>query len=255
MPRIALTRQISPRIGDCLLTHLDREPIDVQRAMAQHQQYEQCLESLGIQVRRLPEMPDLPDSVFVEDTAVVFDELAIITRPGNPARCAETTSMAQVLTQYRTLKRIEPPGTLDGGDVLVVDRRVFVGLSSRSNQAGVDQMREILSAFDYQLVSVPVQGCLHLKSAVTQVAENTLLINRAWVDEKLFLPLKVIDVDPSEPMAANVLLVDDTVVYADHFPATQARLTSLGLSVHTLDMTELAKAEGAVTCCSVLLDT
>jgi len=253
MTNIAITRQVSPRIGDCLLTHLDREPINVDRAQAQHEQYERCLSQLGYQVQRLAPEPDLPDSVFVEDTALVFDELAIITRPGDPARRAETTSVASALSAYRDLSFIDAPGTLDGGDVLVVGKRVFIGLSSRTNRKAIDQVQALLSPCEYEVVGVPVQGCLHLKSAVTQIAENLLLVNRAWVETQVFLPLESIDVDEAEPLAANALLLDGTVVYPDQFPATRESLLSLGLSVCAVGMSELAKAEGGVTCCSLLL--
>ena len=139
-----------------MLTHLDREPINVQRAQTQHEQYEHCLSKLGYQLHQLPAEPDLPDSVFVEDTAIVFDELAIVSRPGNPARRPETTSVAAALSAYRDLTSIQPPGTLDGGDVLVVGRQVYAGLSSRTNREGLDQLTALLTPFGYRVVAVPV---------------------------------------------------------------------------------------------------
>ena len=203
---IAITRKISPLMSECQLTHLGRAPIDVSRAAEQHLAYEQRLEALGCRVTSLPAEPELPDSVFVEDAAVVFDELAILARPGAESRRAEVVSVAKALELHRKLERIEAPGTLDGGDVLTVDKQVFVGLSRRTNQAGIEQMRALLPVYGYSVESVPVECCLHLKSAVTQVAEGTLLVNPAWLERRAFGDFEWIEVDPEEPFAANALL-------------------------------------------------
>lgn len=249
---IAITREISPRIAECELTHLARAPIDLQRAQAQHRQYEQLLAELGCRLVRLPAKPDLPDSVFVEDAAVVLDELAVITRPGAASRRAETASVADALKPYRKLFHIEPPGTLDGGDVLRVGKTLYVGRSERSNREGIEQLRRVIARFGYAVIPVEIHGCLHLKSAVTRVAENTLLINRAWVDAAAFQHLRLIDVAPTEPFAANALLIGNTVVYPEAFPETRELLEKQGLRIRTVDASELAKAEGGVTCCSLI---
>jgi dimethylargininase len=249
---VAITRAVSPMIGQCELTHLERQAIDADLARAQHGQYEACLAGLGCQVHRLPAEPDLPDSVFVEDTAVVLDELAIITRPGAASRRPETESIAQALGPFRRLVLIRPPGTLDGGDLLRIGRVLYVGLSGRSNRAGVRQMLELVEPFGYRVQGVPVAGCLHLKSAVTQVADDALLINRGWVDGHIFRELKLVDVDPGELLAANALLVGGTVVYPAAYPRTRRRLEEAGIPVQTVDVSELAKAEGGVTCCSLI---
>jgi dimethylargininase len=251
---IAFTRPVSESLDQCELTHLARTPIDVERARAQHHRYEQALVDLGCQVQRLPAEPDLPDAVFVEDAAVVLDELALIARPGVPSRRPEVPSVAQALARYRELVPIEAPGTLDGGDVLRVGRMVCVGLSQRSNRAAIGQMSVLLSPLGYAVQGVAVTGCLHLKSAVTQVAPGTLLINRAWVEASTFERWELIDVDPREPYAANALLIRDAVLYAAAYPRTQVRLEANGINVRTVDLSELAKAEGAVTCCSLILD-
>lgn len=248
----ALTRQVSSSIEHCELTHLRREPIDLDLALQQHHQYEDCLTELGCQVLRLPAEPNLPDAVFVEDTAVVLDELAIITRPGAKSRRAETASTAQGLATYRHLKYIQTPGTLDGGDVLRLEKDLFVGLSGRSNPAGIQQLREFLTPYGYALSGLELKDCLHLKSAVTQVGTNRLLINRAWVDAGAFGNFELIDVHPEEPMAANALLVGETVVYPAAFPRTCQRLEASGIIVRTIDVSELQKAEGGVTCCSLI---
>jgi dimethylargininase len=253
MALLALTRAVSPRLASCELTHLARQPIDAGRAERQHEAYEQALRELGCRVERLPALPDQPDAVFVEDTAVVLDELAVVTRPGAASRRAETASAAAALAVHRPLRRIEPPATLDGGDVLACGRRVFVGLSSRSDPAAVEQLRAALGPHGYAVAGVPLGGCLHLKTAVTEAAPGLLLLNPGWVDPLAFAPLQWLAVDPAEPMAANGLRVGGTLLYPAAFPRTRARLAARGLEVRALELDELAKAEGAVTCCSLLL--
>lgn len=249
---IALTRAVSASIGQCELTHIERQPIDLELARAQHHQYETCLAALGCDVIRLPAEDALPDAVFVEDTAIVLDELAIITRPGAVMRQAETPAIAQSLALYRTLHPIQEPGTLDGGDVLRLGRELFVGLSGRSNPEAIEQLRRVLHPWGYTVRGAPVSGCLHLKSAVTQVAADTLLLNPAWVDPQLFATWRIITVDPNEPAAANALLIGGRVVYPASYPATRRRLAEHGIEVRTVDVSELTKAEGAVTCCSLI---
>ena len=248
----ALTRQISPHFDECELTHLDRQPIDPALARAQHQQYEAALRELGCEVISLPAEAELPDSVFVEDVALVFDEVAIITRPGADSRQPEAESIARALKPYRTLYTIEAPGTLDGGDVLRVGKTVYIGLSSRSNSAGVEQTQKFLAPYGYTVQGVEVTGCLHLKSAVTQVSDDTLLINPAWIDRRIFGEMRFIEVDEAEPSAANAVWIDGTVLYPSSFPKTQRRLEEAGLRLKIVDATEVAKAEGAVTCCSLI---
>jgi dimethylargininase len=250
--RIAITRQVSPQIGQCELTHLERQVIDVELARRQHHQYEEVLAALGCQVHRLPVEPNLPDSVFVEDTAVVLDEMAIITRLGADSRKPETASIARALEPYRQLYTITVPGTADGGDVLCLGKTIYVGLSSRSNQPAVDQMIVFLKPCGYMVKGVKVSGCLHLKSAVTQVADDTLLINPEWVEMEIFKDMHFIEADPSEPYGANALLIGNNIIYPSSYPRTRRRLEEYGLSVKTVDVSELIKAEGAVTCCSLV---
>lgn len=250
--RLAITRDISPRIGACELTYQKRQPIDLALARSQHVQYEELLAALGCTVHRLPAEPELPDSVFVEDIAIVLDELAVITRPGAESRRPEIESIANALGAYRRLEFIEAPGTLDGGDVLRLGKRLFVGLSFRTNETAIEQLRRLIAGFGYGVTAVPISGCLHLKSAVTQVGHDTLLINRDWIDADAFGPMRLIDVDPAEPSAANALLIDQAVVYSSAFPQTRKRLESNGIVVHPSDTSELAKAEGGVTCCSLV---
>ncbi len=253
--RVAITRGVSPAIGSCELTYREREPVDLERARQQHREYEQCLADLGCTVVSLPAEPDLPDSVFVEDTAVVLDELALLTRPGAASRRAEIPSIATVLGPHCATVRIEAPATLDGGDVLVAGRTIYVGRSTRSNEDALNQMRDRLAPYGYSVVPVPLSGCLHLKSAVTLVADDVVLVNPAWVDAARFVGMRAIEVDPREPEAANTLRVGEVVVVAAAFGRTLERVSEAGLDVVPVDLSELAKAEGAVTCCSLVFES
>ncbi len=251
----AITREVSSSIAHCELTHLSREPIDLERARLQHRAYEQALSGLGCEVVSLAEQPELPDAVFVEDIAIALDECAIITRPGVESRRPEIDSIASRLGEYRQLYDIEAPGTLDGGDVLRVGRTIYVGLSGRTNPAAVDQLSGLAAPYGYIVRAVPVRGCLHLKSAVTQVAENTLLANPNWVERGSFSSaMDWLEVDPAEAYAANALLIGGSIIYPASFPRTQKRLEALGIPIHGVDVSELQKAEGAVTCCSLVFE-
>jgi dimethylargininase len=249
---VACTRALSPRLAECELTHLERQPLDVARAGAEHASYLATLRRLGLELRAIPDAPEFPDGVFVEDTAVVLDELAVIARPGAESRRGEVASVVPVLAEYRPLVRIEAPGTLDGGDVLVVDRTVYVGRSSRSNAPAIEQLGRLLAPHGYRVVPVDFEGCLHLKSAATRVARDLLLVNPAWVDPGRFEGLRSVAVDPDEPHAANALAVGAAVVHPRHHAATRARLEAQGLTVIPVDVPELAKAEAGVTCCSLI---
>jgi dimethylargininase len=249
----ALTREVSPALGACELTHLPRVPIDVDTARRQHRTYEQALTAAGCTIERLTSGPDMPDAVFIEDVAVVFDELAIITRPGAETRRDEAVAVAQALRPRRLLCTIEAPGTIDGGDVLTLGRRVYIGRSSRTNDHAIAQFRRILTPFGYTVCDLPVTGCLHLKSAVSTLDDRVLLINPEWIAAASFEDVERIHVDAGEPMAANALRVGDSVIYPTAFPRTAERLARRGFRLSCIDVSELAKAEGAVTCCSLIL--
>ncbi len=243
---LALTREVPAAINACELTHVERTPIDVAAARAQHAAYEAALEAAGCTVRRLPPLDDMADSVFVEDTAVVVDELAVITRPGAASRRGETESVAEALRAHRDVVSIEEPGTLDGGDVLQLGETVYVGVSARTNAEGARQLREFLESYGYIVKTIDVTRCLHLKSAVTKISPDTVLLNPDWIDKTLFQ--NAIEVDPAEPFAANALLAGDTLLCSAAYPRTNARLAN----AKTIDAGELAKAEGGLTCCSIL---
>jgi dimethylargininase len=250
---IALTREISSAINRCELTHMAREPLDLPAARTQHRQYERALESLGCDVRRLAADGTMPDSVFIEDTAVVLPELAVIARPGAISRRHEVAAVAEALAPLRTVVRIEPPGTLDGGDVLVVGRSIFVGRSSRTNDAGIAQFQGAVAPFGYIVRSLTPSNCLHLKSAATALDDRTVLVNPQWISVAHFNGLDCVEIDRSESGAANVVSVHGRLIVAAAFPKTSSRLRDRGFDVRQVDASELAKAEGALTCCSLLV--
>ncbi|HLI17806.1 MAG TPA: dimethylargininase [Rhodanobacteraceae bacterium] len=252
--RIAITRAISRAMQHCELSHLPRRPIDLGLARRQHAAYEAALCEAGCEVRQLPEQPDQPDSVFVEDTVIVLDEVAVAARPGAPSRRGEVESMAAMLADWRKVLWIEPPGTLDGGDVLKLGRVLHVGTTARSNSDGIAQLAHLVAPLGYRVEGVPVHGCLHLKSAVTQVAPDRLLLNPQWVDARRFSGWATVAVDPAEPHGANALRVGASVIYPASCPRTVEKLRALRIDVRSVDMSETEKAEGGVTCCSVIFD-
>ncbi len=249
---LALTRDVSPNLDRCELTYLPRTAINVAEARRQHSEYKQALRELGLHVISLPGDPAFPDAVFVEDTVVVLTQSAVVTRPGAESRRGETAGVAGFLKAYRKLHFIEEPGLLDGGDVLRLGRTLFVGVGGRSNEAGVEQLQRVASAEDFKVRPVGLKHGLHLKSAVTQVADKTVLVNPEWVDPANFDHYDVIEVDPTEPAAANALRAGDRVIYPRQHMRTTARLTAHGVKVRPIDMSEFLKAEGGVTCGSVI---
>lgn len=253
MKTTAITRGVSASINDCELTHVARTTIDVERAREQHRAYEAGLVTLGCEVRRIPEDDRYPDAVFIEDTAMVLDELAIITRPGAESRRGELDAVSEVLRQYRPLVRIDAPATLDGGDVLQLDRVLYVGQTLRTNSRGIGMLAEIVEPHGYRVVTVTVDGCLHLKSAVTRVGAGTLLMNRRWLPAALFSDWRIIDVDESEPAAANALMIGESVIFPEELMRTRRRLEAERIDVRPIPASELARAEGGVTCCSLVI--
>ena len=248
----AIIRSISPKMGDCELTHLERESIDIPKAEQQHSKYVKTLESLGCNIQKATATPDLPDSVFVEDCAIVLDEIAIITHPGAESRRKEVTGIAEVLDTHRKLFYIQSPGILDGGDVLVIGKNIWVGLSNRSNSNAVEQLEKFTSPFGYSVKGVKVTDCLHLKSAVTQVGENSVLLNPNWIDTSIFKGFKIIETHPDEPNSANALVINDTLLFPKAYPKTAQILKERGYKIIQVDNSEVIKAEGALTCCSII---
>jgi dimethylargininase len=251
----AITRAVSPAIVNCELSFIPRQPIDLKIAVAQHHAYEALLAKLGAGVVSLPAEPDLPDSMFVEDPAIVLDELAVIFSLGTDSRRPEAASLAQAISKFRKLEYVTLPGTLEGGDILRIGRKLFVGVTKRSNAEGIRQLTSILAPHQYEVIAVPVTGCLHLKSAVTYLGRDTLLANRAWFDPTPFSGYQWIDVDPAEPHAANALALANTIIFPQSFLRTRARIESADFHVTPLDISELQKAESGLTCSSLIFES
>jgi dimethylargininase len=249
---LALTREVSRRIAECQLSFVERQPVDYARAAAQHRDYCGTLEALGLEVLRLPADDALPDCCFVEDAAVVLDELAIVTRMGSAARRGESPAVEQTLAAHRPLVRMDAPATLDGGDVLRLGRTLFVGISKRSNELGAEVLRMATAKHGYTTVPMEVRGCLHLKSAVSVLDDATLIANPIWVDPKAFPGLEVLSVPSREPAAANLQRVGGCLLVHAGFPQTIEVLAKRGHAVRTVDVSEFLKCEAGVTCKSIL---
>src|SRR5271166_6267505 len=234
----AITREVSSSLPDCELSFIPRQAIDLAKARAQHHAYEELLRKLGARVISLPQEPQLPDSMFVEDPAIVFDELAVICPLGTETRRKEAPSLAAALEKFRKLAYVKLPGTLEGGDVLRVGKKVFVGITARSNPEGIRQLAVILGTYGYDVTAVPVTGCLHLKSAFTYLGRGTLLGNRAWFEWKRLEGFDWVDVDPAEPHAGNALAIGDSVIFPASFPKTREKIHASGFKVVPLDISE-----------------
>jgi dimethylargininase len=255
---LAFTRAVSRRIADCALTHLDRQAIDPDRAIAQHAGYEDALRDAGFEIVRLPELADDPDAVFVEDTAILLGEHAVITRPGVPSRAGEIYSTAEGLKSHFSIHFLST-GTLDGGDVLRVENTLYVGQSSRTDAAGTRALEAIVTSLGYWVVPVELERCLHLKTAATFAGLNdrgvpTLLVNPEWVDPALFDGVEILPVANGESFGANVVLAGDRLIYAAGSPKTAASLRERGFAVVEVDVSELQKAEAGGTCMSLISD-
>ena len=233
--RIAITRAVSPRINQCELTFRDREPIDPSVAAAQHDSYEKWLEAQGVKVIHAEAAPQNPDGVFVEDAAIVLDEIAIITRPGAPSRRGETDSVGRALLRYRAVRHMTEPATIDGGDLLRMGHTLYLGRSQRTNDRAFSQLRELVGPLGYTVVPTLLLDCLHLKTAATAVGDRTILFNPECVEGRVFGDVETIAVHPSEPFAANVLRIGDRLLMTDASPKTRAILEERGFAVDSID--------------------
>lgn len=233
------------------LTTSDLGPPDYALILRQHYQYVEALRSLGLQVTVLPPLLAFPDSYFVEDPAVVTDKVAIITRPGAISRRGEETSLAVILQQYRPLERLHAPGTLDGGDVLMAGKHFFIGISERTNSAGAEQLGRVLKYYGYTWETVPVGAGLHLKSSVNWLGGKRLILTQSMADYPGFADYKKLVVDPEEAYAANTLWVNDCLLVPRGFPRTLEVLEQLGMPLIDLDVSEVRKMDGGLTCMSL----
>lgn len=249
----ALTRAPAATLAECELTYLDRAPIDLALARRQHAAYCAALHEAGARVVTLPPEDRFPDSVFVEDPALILDEVAVLTRPGVASRQGEVDLLAPAIAVYRPTVRLQPPATLEGGDVMRIGRTLFVSPSRRTNLAGIAALRSLVAPFGYTVVSVTLRDGLHLKTACTALDAETVLLYPAWVDAASLAGYRLVPVAPDEPLAANTLRVNATVLMSAAFPRTQAIVAGLGYSVVAVDSSEFQKAEGALTCMSLLI--
>lgn len=249
---VALTREPAREMDACELTHLGRVPIDAGAAARQHGGYREALRACGARVVTLPPVEGLPDSVFVEDTAVVLDEVAVLTRPGVGSRRGEVKLIEPEVARLRPVVRIEPPATLEGGDVLRLGRTLYVGLSPRTNAEGAAALRRLAAPHGYEVVTVEPRGCLHLKTGCSALDDGTVLVNPEWVDASAFRGREVVAADASEPWAANVVSVGGALCVSAEFPRTADALAARGYDVRPVEVSEFAKAEGSLTCMSLL---
>jgi len=251
---LAWVREVSPRLAQCELSHIDRVALDAACAQRQHAEYVAALRALGCRLEWLPPLPEQADGVFVEDTAVLLPEVAVITRPGAASRRGETHTVAAALASHLPVVSITAPGCLEGGDVLQIGRTLYVGASARTNAAGITQLGAALEPFRYRVQSVALAGCLHLKSACTFIPPDILLVNPAWVDPRSFAARVVIPVASDESYGANTLTIGATTLVSSAYPKTRRRLQDAGVETRALDVGELHKAEAALTCMSLLLE-
>ena len=248
---VALTRLLSPAILNCELTYMKRSWIDYDLAARQHLDYVRSLQRLGIDVVTLPPQPEMPDAVFVEDTALVLDEIAVISSPCAP-RKHELGSMRQVLEKYREIAIIPATSKFEGGDVVGNGRRLFVGCSTRTNRDGIESLQSIVQFYGYEVVPVEISGCLHLSTAASYLGDDTFLINPQWMDCSPLSRYRLIEVPVNEPWAANVLSLGSSILVPATFPCTCDLLERLGYSVSPVDVSELLKAEAGVTCMTLI---
>jgi dimethylargininase len=251
----ALVHKVSPRIAECEVTFVNRLPIDLQLAAGEHEDYCAALERLGVIVKRLNGNESYPDACFVEDTAIVLDELAIICSMGVPSRRGETQLIERELSKYREIAHISLPATIEGGDVLRMGKKVFVGQSSRTNLQGVEELARILEPDGYSVVPVRAQGSLHLKSACTAIDEETLFVNPAWVELDALRGFNLIHTPPDEPWSANLLRVGTTVCVQAGFPRALELIERVAERVEVIDISELRKAEAGLTCSSIIFES
>ncbi len=246
----ALLRRPAPTVADGLTTADEGRP-DPARTREQFEAYAAALRDAGVDATVLDPLPDHPDAHFVEDVAVVMPEVIVRTRPGAPERRGEIDAVGEALQRFGPVVDIEAPGTLDGGDVLTVGDRVFVGRSERTNDAGARQLRAIVEPQGFSCVTVPVGAGLHLKSSVNAVSDDTLVLTAEFAHEPAFAEFDRVVVPDGEEYAANVLRVNDRVLVPAGYPAMAGRLRARGLAVVELAMSEFRKMDGGLTCLSV----
>lgn len=249
----ALVNQPSAALADAELTFIERDVIDVEKARHEHDAYVAALRAAGVDVEVLEVNRDCPDGVFVEDVAVILDEVAVLTTMGTASRRSEVPAMRAAIARLRPIADMVLPATLEGGDVLRVGRTLFVGRSTRTNDAGIAFLQGVAAPFGYTVVPVTVPGALHLKTGITALDDETCLVNREWVDTAPFGGFRLVDVAPGEPFGANVLRLEHELIMNAAYPRTAALVADLGYALRIVDIAEFGKAEAGLTCMSLLL--
>lgn len=249
---VAITHVPSPNMQDYEHTFVGEEPIDLELALEQHEAYRDALQSCGADVTLLGANRAMADCVFVEDTALVLDEVAVMMSPGAESRRGEPWGIEPELAKYRPIARVALPATIDGGDIVVAGRDVYVGASARTNAAGIGALRAILAPYGYRVTAVPVSGCLHLKTACSALPDGRFLVNADWIDASVLPADRLLSVPPNEPWAGDVLVIGDRIIVSDAFPETCRMLAAEGWHIIPVSVSEFAKAEGGVTCLSLV---
>jgi dimethylargininase len=248
---VAITHVPSPNLHAGERTYVGHTPIDAALAARQHERYQDALRECGVSVLVLEENRDLPDCVFVEDTAIVLDEVAVMMSMGAESRRGEPPAIEAALRRYRPIEHVRLPATIDGGDVVRAGRALYVGASPRTNAAGIAALRQVLARFGYSVTAVPIHGCLHLKSACSALPDGRFLVNSDWIDVSPLPVGQLVPVPPAEAWAGDVLTIDSTIIASDAFPQT-IELLGGGFRVIPVPVSEFAKAEGGVTCLSLV---
>jgi dimethylargininase len=252
---VAITHLPSPKLDDGQRTYVGRDAVDMRRALRQHEQYQNALRKCGATVLTLDANRDLPDCVFVEDTAIVLDEVAVMMSMGAESRRNEPAAIEAALRAYRPIDRVALPATIDGGDVVRSGRSLYVGLSPRTNAAGISALRDVVARYGYTVTAIPVHSCLHLKTACSALPDGRFLVNREWIDVSALAGNDLVPVPEGEPWAGDVLVIDSNVILADTFPETAALLADCGFNPIPVNVSEFAKVEGGVTCLSLVFRT
>ena len=252
---IALTRRPASSLVNCEVGYVPRKGIDLHLAFQQHESYCRALRKMGVAVEVLPPEEAFPDSVFIEDNAIILDELAVVTSMGAPSRQGEPALLLPVLARHRRLVTISPPATIEGGDVLRMGKRLYVGVSTRTNQAGVEALRAIAEPLGYGVTPIGIQACLHLKTACTSLDDETLLVNPAWLDSDALEPFRLLHVLPEEPFGANVLRLPGGVLIQASSPLTRDLIEARGYATTCVELGEFSKADAGPTCLSLLISS
>ena len=251
---VALTRQPPQSLVHCEVSHVEREAIDFSQAVRQHQKYCRALQQHGLDVQTLPPVEAYPDSVFVEDNAIVLDELAVLTSMGTDSRKGEPALLRPVLSEYREVVELSRPATIEGGDVVRVGKTLYVGRSARTNQEGIEALRRIAEPLGYVVQPIEVHGCLHLKTACSSLDDETLLVNSSWINVNRLGAFRLLPVPATEPYGANVMRVGQGILANASCPSTITMLETHGYAVSALDISEFSKAEAGLTCLSLIFN-